>query len=72
MEVTRCCAAHILPYKQFVYNCFALSPRRLHAQTLGFAHPGQGDVLQRIQDMQEVIDRWRTIPPRSENSKLRQ
>lgn len=52
-------------YKQFVYNCFALCPRQcLHARTLGFVHPVTKEACyfdSKIpEDMQAVIDRWRT------------
>ena len=52
-------------YKQFVYNCFAVCPRQcLHAQTLGFVHPRTGEEMffesEIPEDMQAVIDRWRT------------
>jgi 23S rRNA pseudouridine1911/1915/1917 synthase len=62
-EVLR--GTHFAKYKQFVYNCFAVCPRQcLHAQTLGFIHPGTGKEMffesDLPQDMQEVIGRWRT------------
>jgi 23S rRNA pseudouridine1911/1915/1917 synthase len=51
-------------YKQFVENCFDICPRQaLHAQTLGFIHPGTEE---RVffnspipNDMQKVIEKWR-------------
>jgi 23S rRNA pseudouridine1911/1915/1917 synthase len=51
-------------YKQFVENCFEICPRQaLHAQTLGFIHPGTEE---RVffnspipNDMQKVIEKWR-------------
>jgi 23S rRNA pseudouridine1911/1915/1917 synthase len=52
-------------YKQFVDNCFALCPRQaLHAKTLGFAHPATREdmlfVSELPEDMEQVIDKWRT------------
>ncbi|MDD2314082.1 MAG: RluA family pseudouridine synthase [Proteiniphilum sp.] len=52
-------------YKQFITNCFALCPRQcLHARTLGFIHPVTREELyfdsQIPDDMQAVIERWRT------------
>ncbi len=51
-------------YKQFVQNCFKLCPRHaLHAKTLGFQHPVNGNQLffdsEIPADMQGTIDRWR-------------
>lgn len=51
-------------YKQFVENCFTLCPRQaLHAQTLGFIHPGTGQKMMFEQplpeDMLTVIEKWR-------------
>ena len=51
-------------YKQFVENCFALCNRQaLHAQTLGFVHPGTGLPVHFNStvpaDMQAVIEKWR-------------
>jgi 23S rRNA pseudouridine1911/1915/1917 synthase len=51
-------------YKQFVHNCFNLIPRHaLHAQSLGFIHPGTGKHVRfesaLPDDMQAVVDRWR-------------
>jgi 23S rRNA pseudouridine1911/1915/1917 synthase len=51
-------------YKQFVDNCFALCPRQaLHAQTLGFVHPGTQQQMRFEQplpdDMGAVIEKWR-------------
>ena len=56
---------HFAKYKQFVYNCFALCPRQcLHARTLGFIHPVTGEEIHLEsgipEDMQQVIDRWRS------------
>lgn len=53
-------------YKQFVENCFDILPRQaLHARTLGFEHPTTGEDLffesPMPDDMQQVIDRWRTF-----------
>jgi 23S rRNA pseudouridine1911/1915/1917 synthase len=52
-------------YKQFVENCFKILPRHaLHAKELGFTHPKTGQWVQFNsdipEDMQEVIDKWRT------------
>lgn len=51
-------------YKQFVSNCFNVCPRQaLHAKTLGFKHPVNGEFMQFDSeipaDMQELIQRWR-------------
>lgn len=51
-------------YKQFVENCLALCPRQaLHAQRLGFRHPGSGEFMlfesPLPDDMAAVIDKWR-------------
>lgn len=52
-------------YKQFIDNCFAICPRQaLHARTLGFIHPTTGKEMFFTapipDDMQALIDRWRT------------
>lgn len=52
-------------YKQFVDNCFELCPRcALHARTLGFIHPVTGKEMlfeaPLPDDMQQVIDKWRS------------
>jgi 23S rRNA pseudouridine1911/1915/1917 synthase len=52
-------------YKQFVENCFKILPRHaLHAKELGFTHPKTREWVQfnseLPQDMQDVIDKWRT------------
>jgi 23S rRNA pseudouridine1911/1915/1917 synthase len=52
-------------YKQFVENCFELMPRHaLHAQTLGFKHPGTGEEVHFESplpaDFTAVLERWRT------------
>lgn len=62
-EVLR--GTHFAKYKQFIYNCFEICPRQcLHAQTLGFVHPRSGQEMffesELPQDMQTVIERWRT------------
>jgi 23S rRNA pseudouridine1911/1915/1917 synthase len=51
-------------YKQFVDNCFALCSRQaLHAQTLGFKHPGLNKEVYfespLSEDMRQVIEKWR-------------
>ena len=53
-------------YKAFVENCFKILPRQaLHAQTLGFRHPETGEQMlftsELPQDMQQCIDKWRTL-----------
>ena len=52
-------------YKQFVDNCFKILPRQaLHAKTLGFKHPVTGKFMEFEtpipQDIQGVIEKWRT------------
>ncbi len=52
-------------YKQFIENCFGILTRQaLHAKELGFTHPDTGQRMQfdseLPQDMQEVIEKWRT------------
>ncbi|RYE23200.1 MAG: RluA family pseudouridine synthase [Sphingobacteriales bacterium] len=52
-------------YKQFVDNCFKILPRQaLHAKELGFTHPVTRQWIQFDSeipdDMQQVIERWRT------------
>lgn len=52
-------------YKQFVEDCLALLPRQaLHAKVLGFTHPRTGEHVrfesQLPDDMQTVLDKWRT------------
>jgi len=54
-----------LKYKQFVENCFQICPRQaLHAKTLGFVHPKTEQPVffdsAVPDDMQQVIDRWRS------------
>jgi 23S rRNA pseudouridine1911/1915/1917 synthase len=51
-------------YKQFVDNCFQISPRQaLHAKTLGFIHPVTGKEIffdtELPDDMKQVIEKWR-------------
>lgn len=51
-------------YKQFVNNCFALCPRHaLHAQQLGFIHPGTKKQMNfespLPEDMSSVIQKWK-------------
>lgn len=52
-------------YKQFIDNCFKLLPRHaLHAKELGFTHPATGEWARfdsaLPDDMEQVIDKWRT------------
>ncbi len=51
-------------YKQFVDNCFAICPRHaLHAQQLGFIHPGTRKQMYfespLPKDIELLIDKWR-------------
>ena len=51
-------------YKQFVENCFALCPRQaLHAKTLGFRHPANGENMffeaAIPPDIEAVVEKWR-------------
>ncbi|MEY3678938.1 MAG: hypothetical protein RI924_1079 [Bacteroidota bacterium] len=51
-------------YKQFVENCFELLPRQaLHAETLGFVHPGTRKFLDFHSDLpadfRAVLEKWR-------------
>ncbi|WP_228850745.1 RluA family pseudouridine synthase [Aegicerativicinus sediminis] len=51
-------------YKQFVENCFKILPRQaLHAKTLGFYHPSNGEFMkfdsEIPEDMQACIEKWR-------------
>lgn len=50
-------------YKQFIQNCFKILPRQaLHAQTLGFTHPGSGKKIlfqsEMPQDMSQLVKKW--------------
>lgn len=52
-------------YKQFVFNCFEMLPgQALHASTLGFVHPSQGEEVLFESPLPEgfsqVLDRWRS------------
>lgn len=52
-------------YKQFVENCLSILPRQaLHAKVLGFVHPTTKQHIrfesELPEDMQQVIERWRT------------
>jgi 23S rRNA pseudouridine1911/1915/1917 synthase len=52
-------------YKQFVQNCFELLPgQALHAQTLGFEHPGSGKAMLFEAELPEgfssMLQKWRT------------
>jgi 23S rRNA pseudouridine1911/1915/1917 synthase len=56
-------------YKQFVDNCFQICSRQaLHAQTLGFKHPGLNqDVFFEAplpEDLRQVIEKWRNYVAR--------
>lgn len=61
-------------YQQFVRNCFAILPRQaLHAKSLAFDHPVtkkrmsfESDIPD---DMQQVIEKWRTYTSGRENEK---
>ena len=51
-------------YKQFIDNCFKILPRQaLHAKTLGFMHPTNGEMMrfdtELPQDMKDCIEKWR-------------
>jgi 23S rRNA pseudouridine1911/1915/1917 synthase len=51
-------------YKQFIHNCFEICPRQaLHAQTLGFRHPGTGQEMffnaPLPLDMERLLLKWR-------------
>ena len=51
-------------YKQFIRNCMEVCPRQaLHAQTLGFIHPGNGKEMffesPIPEDMNQLIEKWR-------------
>jgi 23S rRNA pseudouridine1911/1915/1917 synthase len=51
-------------YRQFVENCFALLPRQaLHAATLGFIHPANGERMffecALPQDFTSALEKWR-------------
>jgi len=51
-------------YKQFVQNCFQVLPRHaLHAKSLGFSHPANGEKMffgsELPEDMTRVIEKWR-------------
>jgi len=55
---------HHTKYKQFIRNCFEVCPRQaLHAQTLGFIHPGTGKEIffesPLPEDMNQLIEKWR-------------
>lgn len=52
-------------YKQFVQNCFNILPRQaLHAQYLGFEHPGTHTFIEFSsplpKDFSDLIEKWRT------------
>ncbi len=51
-------------YRQFVENCFKMYPHQaLHANTLGFKHPGTGEELLFQQELPEgfqmLLEKWR-------------
>jgi 23S rRNA pseudouridine1911/1915/1917 synthase len=53
-------------YRQFVRNCMEVCPRQaLHAQTLGFIHPGTGKEVffesPLPNDINQLIEKWRHI-----------
>jgi 23S rRNA pseudouridine1911/1915/1917 synthase len=52
-------------YKQFIQNCFIAIPRQaLHAEYLGFEHPGTGKFIEFTSplpsDFVAVLDKWKT------------
>jgi 23S rRNA pseudouridine1911/1915/1917 synthase len=52
-------------YKQFIQNCFHLLPgQALHAQSLGFEHPGNGKLMQFEAPLpaafSQLLEKWRT------------
>lgn len=54
---------HLPKYIGFIENCFALMPHQtLHAKSLGFVHPRNGDRLFFDSDLpknfKEILDRW--------------
>ena len=51
-------------YKQYIENCFSLMPRHaLHAKSLGFAHPKDGNPMffdsELPEDFAAVLEKWR-------------
>ena len=59
-------------YKQFVQNCFNACPRQaLHAKTLGFTHPGNGQEMDfdspLPEDMTNLLERWRNYSVHSQH-----
>ncbi len=51
-------------YKQFVNNCFKVLPRQaLHAKTLSFIHPANGEIMQFNseipEDIKTCLEKWR-------------
>jgi 23S rRNA pseudouridine1911/1915/1917 synthase len=51
-------------YRQFIQNCYKILPRQaLHAQSLGFVHPGTKEKLffetPLPPDMQQALEKWR-------------
>ena len=55
---------HHTKYKQFIRNCFEVCPRQaLHAQTLGFIHPGTGKQMffesPVPEDFNQLVEKWR-------------
>ncbi|MDR0395471.1 MAG: RluA family pseudouridine synthase [Tannerella sp.] len=62
-------------YKQFIHNCFDVCRRQaLHAGTLGFVHPATGKEMffdsEIPDDMQQLIERWKTYVNGSRNPLL--
>lgn len=61
-------------YKQFIENAFKLCPRQaLHAKTLGFEHPDNGQWMEfnskLPEDMRQVMEKWRNYAHASIQSK---
>ena len=64
---------HVITYRQFVTNCFAICPRQaLHARTLGFKHPRTGEEMffssPLPDDMTRLVEKWRAYISNREES----
>lgn len=60
-------------YKQFIENCFAVMPRHaLHAQSLGFVHPGTGKEVffesDLPDDFRTLLEKWDTYASASKET----